>query len=273
MLCVNNLPLLMTASVNTRGMKGSCFTAEEREGMYISALEFYLSVPWKWKQKIVFVDNSGWNLESMKQKLRIEPSLLHEKVEIEFLSLLPDLFDITKGKGYNELLLINLALEKSKLLSDSVGFMKVTGRYPIHNIPYFVEMANDFIVEECGDLYIDIKDHKLYDWLRLGWNGHSADVRLFGVRFSFYKEKIGNKYKELNDYEGKDLESLMYSIVIKEKYTSKLICRFRREPSFSGFEGSNLDVFSFSKKQDSVLGKIKQFIGNIFRFCFPHFWF
>jgi hypothetical protein len=37
------LPLLMTASVSTRSMKGACFTDEERETMYVSAIQFYIS--------------------------------------------------------------------------------------------------------------------------------------------------------------------------------------------------------------------------------------
>lgn len=35
---MNKLPLLMTASVSTRGMIGACFTDEEREKMYCETL-------------------------------------------------------------------------------------------------------------------------------------------------------------------------------------------------------------------------------------------
>jgi hypothetical protein len=38
---MNKLPLLMTASVSTRGMVGACFTDEEREKMYRESLMIY----------------------------------------------------------------------------------------------------------------------------------------------------------------------------------------------------------------------------------------
>ena len=37
------LPLLMTASVSTKGMKGACFSDTEREQMYLNALSFYIT--------------------------------------------------------------------------------------------------------------------------------------------------------------------------------------------------------------------------------------
>ena len=45
------LPLLLTASISARGMKGACFSDEEREAMYLAALKWYL-------------ENSGWNLSA-----------------------------------------------------------------------------------------------------------------------------------------------------------------------------------------------------------------
>ena len=37
------MPLLLTASIDTRGMRGAMFSAEERERMYIDTLNFYIS--------------------------------------------------------------------------------------------------------------------------------------------------------------------------------------------------------------------------------------
>ena len=102
---MNKLPLLMTASVSTRGMVGACFTDEEREKMYRESLMIYekMLIGGGETYKIVFVDNSGWDLSSIKSSVKENPS-------IEFLSLDSEDFDVTKGKGYNELLLINKPL-------------------------------------------------------------------------------------------------------------------------------------------------------------------
>ena len=41
------LPILMTASVSTHGMKGACFSDEERYAMYPSTLIRYISIIYK----------------------------------------------------------------------------------------------------------------------------------------------------------------------------------------------------------------------------------
>ena len=60
----------MTASVDTRGMVGALYAATEREKMYVETIRYYLStVCHDPRQKIVFCDNSGWNLDSVREKV------------------------------------------------------------------------------------------------------------------------------------------------------------------------------------------------------------
>jgi hypothetical protein len=216
--------------------------------------------------KIVFVDNSGWDLSRIQKQLPKQES-------IEFISLNPDLFNISRGKGYNELLLINLAIEQSQFIQEKQAFLKVTGRYPVYNIRYFIDYFSKYFQDKKIDLYIDIKDHKLYDLLHLGWCGHSADVRLFAASVSFYNANIANKYRNLNDYEGHLLEGLMYDIVKPLIKKSNIICRFKKEPRYGGLEGSNVNAISFTKNQNSFKGKFKRFTGNFIRKFLPFFWF
>lgn len=93
------------------------------------------------KYKIVFVDNSGWNLSSITSYVEGNPS-------IEFLSLNPADFDVTKGKGYNELLLINKAIENSVFIKEAGGFVKVTGRYQYTILNILSIMQVDFLNEK-----------------------------------------------------------------------------------------------------------------------------
>ena len=197
----------MTGSVSTRGMKGACFTDEEREVMYVEAIKYYIdNLLFKDKsQKIVFAENSGWDLKLIKAKL---PSYDEERVE--FISLHADEFDISRGKGYNELLMINKVVERSKFIKEAGYFFKVTGRYPIYNIAYFLNKAVKILLENGYDMYCDMKDHNLYDICKLGWNGHSFECRLFGVRNLWYKEHIAPLYAECNDYNGKPMETVLF---------------------------------------------------------------
>ena len=259
----NRLPILMTASISTNGMKGACFTDEEREMMYLQTLQFYIRAFKDKGQKIVFVDNSGWDMEAFKAKLPVTDF-------VEYISLDKNMFDISKGKGYNELLLINLAVEQSRFIKDAGGFFKVTGRYPIYNLDYFVTKSSKYIANG-GQFYGDMKDHKLYDWLHLGWNGHSGEARLFGCRNEWYMRNLGSRYTELNDSQGRIVENLLFDVL--KQTNDNVSKRFDCEPYFAGLDGSDGNAIFFSKNQDDVKGKIKRYVGNAIRILMPWFWF
>ena len=256
----------MTASVSTRGMKGACFTDEEREAMYVSALLFYMEhlLQKDKRYAIVFAENSGWDLQRIKN--RMPP---YDEERVEWISLPPDEFDINKGKGYNELLMITKAVLQSGIIQRANFFFKVTGRYPIYNVKRFADKACQFIQEQHGDLYADIKDHQLYDRLRLGWCGHAFDCRLFGVKVDYYMRYMAPLYAKCDDYKGCLLERVLFELV--NMRNGKLSLRFDREPHFGGMEGSNVAAISFTKEQDSLLGKVKRMVGNFIRMFLPWF--
>ena len=74
------LPILLTASVDTRGMKGAKFSAKEREKMYVDTLNYYISDLSKRNGQftLVFAENSGWNKESVIEKLNCSEDVHRE---------------------------------------------------------------------------------------------------------------------------------------------------------------------------------------------------
>lgn len=266
---MKTVPLLMTAAVSTRGMKGACFQDREREKMYVDALTYYIRevLPRHPGQAIVFAENSGWDLTSIQHQL---PP--YEAGRIEFVSLDPAEFDISRGKGYNEVLMINEVIKRSRLIENAGAFLKATGRYPIYNIGYFLRQAARQLYERGNDLYCDMKDHHLYDWLRLGWNGHSFECRLFGAKTDWYLANMAPAYRQCNDYDGHLMETVMFGVV-KEAMArgDRVVTRFRREPHLGGLEGSEINAFIFSKSQDSLKGKCKRLVGNCIRTFTPWF--
>lgn len=264
------LPTLMTASVSTRGMVGACFSDIERQEMYLTTLAYYLhTFP---KLNFVFAENSGWDLVKFKEillndrKYNISPDLLNK---VEFISIDPAIFDISRGKGYNELILINSAIDDSKLIQEHKAFFKVTGRYPIYNLNYFVKQASKYISKGYS-LYCDIKDHKLYDWLHTGWNGHSFDCRLFGCSTEFFKTEIYPDLEKCDDFKPHSLlEDVMFNIVKETQHKTKV--RFKYEPHLGGLAGHSIDAISFSQSHDNLKSKCKRFVGNSIRIITPWF--
>lgn len=91
--------LLMTASVEPKGMLGASFVGKDREKMYRESLCFYLEKLEEntGSQKIIFCENSGVRFVSFQA---IVPAALSECVEFLFLDSTH--FDNSKGKGYND---------------------------------------------------------------------------------------------------------------------------------------------------------------------------
>ena len=249
MMSERKIPLLMTASVSTRGMKGACFSDEQRERMYLETLRYYLeTLPAD--QPIVFADNSGWDLSRFKRFLEGEgvvgegvgvvercseegnassaptptptpaptptpTSTPTSQSRVEFLSIDPSICDQSRGKGYNEILMMNDVVARSELIRKAGAFMKVTGRYPIYNLPRFLKEAEAWIAKG-GKFYGDMKDHKVFDWLCKDtnrWNGHAAYTVLFATTVEFYKEKLAESYRDCNDYTNQWIEVVWYRIL------------------------------------------------------------
>jgi hypothetical protein len=268
---MSKLPILITSSIDPRGMTIAYFTPREREQMYIEALQYYMlqffHKGYKSNYKIVFVDNSGWDLRLIKSKVSAD-----FRNNVEFISLNPNDFAISRGKSYNEVLLISQAIDKSKFIQESQAFFKVTGRYPILNLAYFLDEASSLILQDLKHLYIDVKNIKMYKKLGLSLSGQMADVRLFGSTNALFKDYLLTYLEELDDYKGRLFEGMVFNFVICQLNHPKLQLRFKEEPLFAGMEGSVINSVTFNRNHLSFFGKTKIVIGNLFRKFFPNVW-
>lgn len=266
------LPILLTASVDTRGMKGAKFSAKEREKMYIDTLNYYISDFSNRKENfiLVFAENSGWNEESITTKLKKA-----DNVSIEYEVLSPDLFDQSKGKSYNEMLILDIVAERNKSIIDAGGFFKLTGRFPILNLYKLMKEVDKRNRGGQLRLYQDCKDHKVYEWLHLPINGHAADCRYFAVNLNFYNKYIRGKYKIMNDHDGKCVEWFFLQIIRKHKHENGVFGRFRTQAHLTGAGGHSLgqgNAFFYSTDNDSTVMKIKRGIRQLLRWLMPWWW-
>lgn len=261
---ISNLPILLTASISTHGMNGACFSDKEREEMYLSALTFYLkAMP---DNLFVFAENSGYDLDDFKSQL--PPPHTDCAGKIEFISVPHSLCDLSKGKGYNEMILIQYAIQHSDFIKKEGAFFKATGRYPVYNLSLFVDKAQKALNSDY-ELYCDIKDHKLYDFLRLGWCGHSFECRLFGCTTEFFMVNFWSHANKCNDEEGRFLESVLYDAT--KSFQGKIVDRFPREPHLGGMAGHQMNAVIFTQAHDDHKAKLKRIIGNGIRIFTPWF--
>jgi len=264
------LPVLMTASVDTRGMKGADFSAQERERMYLDTIRHYLSdQALGHRRKFIFAENSGWDLESMGSKLG---PMADDRVE--FVALDPLEFDISRGKGWNEFRLISRTVERSEVIRTAGAFLKVTGRYPVFNLAHCLREAETALWGRGCVFYGDIKDHRLYEWLHLPWPGHIGTSVLFASTVDAWTQGVVPMCERLDDESGYWAEHLIYDfLTLCRKKGKSVVCRFGRELVCGGMKGSKGGSAGYSKSNASLKERVNRGLGNLIRILFPDFWF
>ena len=267
------IPLLLTASIDTRGMKGAMFTAEDREKMYVDTLNFYIR---RFEERgiqgqIVFAENSGWKKDFVLQKL-----IKSKLVKIEYIALGIDGFMQEKGKSYNELLMMDRAIAQSRLIQAAKSFFKLTGRFPILNALDLIEEAEQWGRKNGGlRFYGDCKDHKVFDWLGMNINGHVGESRYYAVSTDFWDQHFRGCYVEMNDYDGRIVENLILDVIRKTKHEQGVHCRYRTQARFTGSGGHTLgngSTFFHSTDNDSLVVKTKLGIRQMIRWVLPGVW-
>lgn len=254
--------LVMTAAINPNGMAGlSKESVCDRERQYMETLAFYASEASI--QRILFVENSAWPLE------RLKTSVPHPE-KVSWLSLDENNFPREWGKGYGEFLLMDRAVDALASNPATAGrlIVKVTGRFPILNI---AAMLREFAARRPLALALDVIDHPIYDWLRLGWDGHHARTILYAVTPDFYKRHLYGRYKEIpSRFCG--AEDLMFDVWRKVRHEAGVWPRFRVEPRLSGFAGSGQLCVITAYNYDGWMAKAKRALRQLMRRLLPFLW-
>lgn len=271
---IDMIPLLLTATVNPQGMKGANFDPKERVEMYVSALKFYASKG----LKVVFAENSGW----IRDGLAISGEWLEiiEKFDnVELVDVSGPEYDQSRGKGYNETILLHKAVLKSRFVKEAGCFFKITGRLKVMNIEKLLKECLDIderlaVSGERLRFLADCKDHKVYEWLHMPINGHAGECRYWFASVDFFEKYMWPRYDELNDYEPNIClaEDLMLDVCRKTRGMAGCRDRFRTQARISGKGGHTLGKgwgFFYSTDNDSFALRAKCFIRQCLRWCMP----
>lgn len=268
------IPLLLTATVNPQGMKGANFDPEERAQMYVDALNFYVTAladrARREAQTIVLAENSGYDLTQLAKLVRRA-----EGVEVEYLALGTEGFDQTRGKGYNETILLRMAAERSRAIAEAGCFFKITGRLKVLNIgAMLAECERRGRRKEGLQFLADCKDHRVYEWLRMPINGHAGECRYWFASRDFFLTEMAPRYAEMNDYSEPPVlaEDLMLDVCRRTRGRRGCYDRFRTQARISGKGGHDLGKgsrFFYSTDNDSLPLRIKSGLRQALRWLLP----
>jgi len=180
-----NIVLLLTATIDPRGVSIARKNKEDRLNDYIKALQGWINN--SQVKKIVFCENSNSDLTRLKNLCLDLPA---EK-SIEFLSFDGLIDPPERGIGFGEMLIIEYAFKNSKLLSTADFVIKVTGRLYVRNI-------NKLIVAVEKSQYIDIWcDYRRYLTSTVSFI-FCAKVSYFQKYIIPFKNKVDERYKKSN---------------------------------------------------------------------------
>ena len=275
---MKNIPILLTATVNPQGMKGANFDVSERVEMYKDALRFYAEKG----LKVVFAENSGFinlsQLHSDMSRMASRDSLsikeFFECKNVEFVDVSGPEYDQSRGKGYNETILLHKAVNASKFVQEAGCFFKITGRLKVLNIEKLLEEISKLSLSSLLSFAADCKDHKVYEWLHMPINGHAGECRYWFASVEFFETMMWPRYNELNDYPPHIClaEDLMLDVCRKTRGVPGCRDRFRTQARISGKGGHNLGKgwsFFYSTDNDSLALKVKCGLRQVLRWVVP----
>jgi hypothetical protein len=173
----------MTATISPSPAMGETLRADAtlRLQDYCRALRWYLELPDDAIDRVILLENSGWDLAPFSELA----AAVGGRKQLELISTSTD-SPAERGKGYSESLMIEEGLSRSRLLDPDSTVWKVTGRLRVLNLPEMVRTA-----PKQFDLYCDLRHVPLIGE-SLGGN-QWMETRLFATTPAAYSRLFGGQ--------------------------------------------------------------------------------
>jgi len=229
-----NFSLILTACINPINMPFLARTSvNDRLNDYKKAFNQWCSS--KYIDKIIFIENSGYDLNFFHEKAKQFPN---KKIEIISTNL-NNTYVKDLGKGYGEFLCLKEIFAISTISKDTDYFLKVTGRYYIKNINIIYEEFK----KKQSDVHVYIKDNLTY-----------ADSHVFfGSKF-FFSNYVIPWASKTNDTKGIFLEHCIAKATLSAINDNLNFNHFSVYPDIDGIIGKNNKII-----QNNIFKKIKLF--------------
>jgi hypothetical protein len=222
---------------------------------YRTALLFYLTLPTRLVDRILFIDNSDYDLTPLVEAARAQAG----DKRVEFVSFQGNDHPPYFGKGYGEFRLLDHGLARSSLVRPGDVLWKVTGRLQVANLAELIDSA-----PPAYGVYCDLRSVPLIGD-RLGGN-HWMDLRVFSVTADAYGRILRGRFPYMRVREGVAPEQYLYKVMRKFRDRERVVPRFRLQPRVVGYNGhSNRDYQGTEYLR-------KERLRRLARRCLPWLW-
>ena len=198
---------------------------------------------------IVFVENSGYDIEPLK-KIAADNNQYNRNIEFIQINATP----VPKGihYGYAELEMMDEAIEKSNLIHKTPYFIKVTGRLYFPNLSKLIRSMRG-----CVHFLSDSRDYAIASKEK-----RYIVTTLLVIKLDFYKRKLWMSRKLMTPGVTSHFETLYYYLLkpISQK-DKRVILRFSFNVDAVGYGAHwNVNYNSISKRVESALRGVARFL-------------
>jgi hypothetical protein len=191
---------------------------------YLAALEFYLSLPAEGVDRILFVDNSNFDLSPL---ARFVDERVTDKA-VELISFDGNDHPVSYGKAYGEFKLMDFGIEQSQLLAGDDVFWKITGRLKFANLSEMIAAA-----PRHYDVLCDLHNFPIIGTGKV-FSNRWMDLRAFSCSVKAYRVLFAGKYQRFGPCINQDM---LYDIVMGSSKSIDIQPRFPIQPIIDGVSG------------------------------------
>lgn len=219
---------------------------------YCNALSFWLAHPDPRLRSILFLENSGFSLDTLKELVSTNNPF---DKEIEFIQLKNNDYPPYVDYGYPELGMLDEGLQISELAKKSTYFIKITGRLVFPRITTLLNHlpANYLFAVDCRIPVLPTGNPpSVY-----------ASLMIFSV--AFYKANLLDIKSRMNDVLS-NMETMLYLKLMDYAGTPGAILRWPIQVSPIGYSAH------WGTSYRSPSRKVKDGIRSLSRLIFPRLW-
>ena len=226
--------IILTCTINPGKMPNLVRkNIETRLEDYKKSFNFWINN--KYVKKIIFIENSGYDLTFFKNLAKS-----NQNKEIEILSTDSNNFlDKKRGTGLGEHTCLKEIFDLSTISKKTNYFIGVTGRHCVKN---FNTLLKD-IISNKTDIYINLSDNLKF-----------SDTNIYGGSKKFFLEYVIPETKKSSDIENYYFENQVANATLKATSDGLTLSKTPVYPDIEGYIGTN-----GKKYKQNIFKKIKLF--------------
>ncbi len=202
---------------------------------YEAALRFWLQYRDPRIRKILFIENSGYSLDTLEAIAKSEPAK-----QVEFVSLNCNYYPEKNHYGYAEMLMLDRGLSQSKLRSETTHMIKVTGRLLFPDLSRLLDR-----VPEEAEYVVDVRHWKT-PWQRHREPFVTSQLMIFA--HEYYREHLQQSYEEMAQT-SLWIESFLYSKLYTKQKNPKRLLRFPVSADPSGHPAHRAEAYDSPRQR------------------------